>query len=648
MLTTVIRALGSAWRALKLYPAGSPMTYEVAAQACAAIEEYLQAEPSLRLDVVREGFILRGLDGVLVAPGVADLADALALHGIGEVHFTAPPEATEMLALLQAVDTLPLVSQEHGGVQAALNRANAGSIRVVAVQLAKVEAPPEIPEEEAEKFLQELAGDPDRLAQWLRSLLSADDEGLTEGILLLADAAGDVRVFGRTLALAFEELNADDRDRLLESSIHLEALNEVLAQMIANLSATELTAAIRGGRYGQNLLSISYALTAIPLGKRMDEVIGETEAALRAADVSEAEIGSLRQMIERRRAGEPELPLSDSQPYYRAALQAISLTDEQRSAVNADAASHTYLDEHDALVLLYVLDGCDNRVSYGAVLGAIARAVPRLFESGAHDLAIHVVSEIVRRSASTEKAWPGLDVQFASAVEVMSGGRSMHALLAAYATDPASAQTTKQLVALGGEHAARSIAAACIESDAEQGMELAEIVVGRRLAELLAPEAPRVDAEHAARLAELLARDGGPWCMQSLGQMLARTEDKVRMETVRGIASAGGPAAAAFLPRVLRDVSPTVASFSARLFAKDAQPEVVAQYCARLDELEDDKDLTVAREIIKVLAMDKSQSAEESLRRAADRGGLLRKGRSQEIRQLAAQALKGRDAKEAS
>lgn len=642
LLSAAIRSLGAAWRALRLYPPGSPMALDVATTTCKAIEDYLQAEPSLRLEVVREGFVLRGLDGVQAAPGIDDLVEALALHGIGELHFIAPPAADELMGLLALVQMQPHQLHEEGGMQKGLAQANVTAIKAVAVTLAKVEALPEIPEEEAERFLQELAGDPNRLAMWLRSLLTADDEGLTEGILTLATAAGDVRVFGRTLALAFGELDADERDRLLESSITIEPLREVMTEMLANLSAVEITAAIRGGGYGASMLSMSYALAALPLGARADEIDRETEEALQAADTHAAQIEFLRRLTSARRAGVAEAPLETAQPYYAAAAAAVVLEPAQLAAAGEGFARGIALDPAGVATLLYLLDSSPDITAYTAVLGAISRAVPALFETGGQALALRVIDEVMHRLASTDKAWEGLDVHFAQAVEIMCGPRSMNAILLRPIEE--AVPIVRSLVSLCGEPAALHLAAASIESTSEHSLETAEQVLGRRLAELLAPSAATVDDNRAAKLAELFARDGGPRCTQALRQMAERPEDRVRLETARGMAAAGGPAMYATMPKLLADSSMNVAAFAARMLGHHQTPEAVAILVARLDEVEGDGDLTLARDIISALAASPQPAVDAALERAASKGGRLRKGKYAEVRQLAADAIKGRAA----
>lgn len=646
LLVAVIRSLGTTWRALLLYPPDSPMTLDAATHAAAAVDEYLQTEPSLRLEVVRGGFVLRGLDGVLCAPGVAELADAFASHGVGEVSFVAPPQPAEMLSLFVSASRMPHELHEQGGMKAALSRANVGAIKIAAVVLQKVEAPPEIPEDEAEAFLARLASDPDRLAVWLRSLLSSDDEGLIEGLEVLAEAAGDVRVFGRTMALAFQELDADDRDRLLEASIDLRRLDPITSEMIGNLSPLELIAAVRGGRYGTNLLGVSYALANLPLAERLDEVLCEAESALRSADAGDADIAFLRSATARRREGGAEPPLAESVPYYAAALAAIALTPEQEAAASAEASGRVRLDAQGALVVLHLLDTADDFRSYSTVLSAVARAVPKLVESGDTALAGYVLDEVTRRSTVADKSWFGLDQQFAAATETMCGRRTMGALIAAYPADPAAViEAAKRFVELGGDIAGRNLAAAAMESESEAAFDLAEQVLGRRLAELLAPQAPGIAAEHAARLAGLLARDGGPWCLQALAQMAARPEDKVRIETARGVATVGGPAFSSIMPRLLRDTSPTVSSFAARVSARRQTPDVIEMFARRLDELEGDKDVLLGKELIGGLATSPSPVAEAALQRLAEKGGLLHKGRYAELRQHAREALAARATK---
>jgi len=641
----VVRNLGSAWRAARLYPSGSPMTVQAAEAVCEAVEEYIQAEPSLKLDVVREGFVLRGLDGVLAGPGVPELVDALGAHGVGELHFVAPPTPEEVIALLNAAQMRPHELQAHGGMGIMLSQQGVGGIKVIALVLSKVEAPPEIPEEEADKFFAELAADAGRLAEWLRALLAFDDEGLIEGILTLATASGDVRVFGRTMAAAFAEQDSDAKDRLLEVSMELEPVREVMVEMLANVSSVELTAAIRGGRYGTNLMSLSYALTKLPVGERAGELLRETEAALSAADVGETETLFLERMIGVRRETAPEPPLVDVRPIYRSVLESARVPAQQLAAVEALISARHRLDPEGVATVMRLLETADDFEPYCHVLEALASSVPHLFEVGDGRLAMTVVREIARLSLTSGKPWPDLHVRLEAAIEEACGTRSMSALLALYSTDDQAVEYAKELVTLGGEKATSGVATAALASEAEDAMTAAEAVLGRRLPELLAPEAPRVDSRHAARLAELFARDGGPWCMQALAQLVARPEDRVRSETARGIGEAGGQVLFQFMPKLLRDESYAVAVVSARVLAHAEEPGAVEMLATRLGEFEGEKDLPAARYIIALLVSSTSKAVDEALTRIADQRAFMRKGWHVEMKRLAREALDARKAK---
>jgi len=645
LLMNVMRGLGSAWRALRLYPASSPMTMEAAQRVCEAVDSYVQAEPSLKLDVVREGFILRGLDGVLSAPGVPDLTDALGAHGVGELHFVAPPTPNEVLVLLGAALLRPQELQERGGMQTVLSAEGVGAIKVVSVVLSKVETPPEIPEEEADKFLAELAADSARLAVWLRSLLASDDEGLTEGILTLATAAGDVSVFGKTLAEAFLELDGEDKDRLLEASIHLDGIRDVLVEMLANLSSVELTAAIRGGRYGHSLSGLSFALTALPVGERSNELAREVEDALRAADAGEPELQLLRQLIDTRRADGVPTPLVDADPLYRAMVDDARLHPDQFDAVISELDERRHIDGRTLTLMLRLLDTADDSTAYARMLDALARSVPHLLEIGDPQLALTVIREVSQRSVASDKPWPGLDALFARAMEEACGPASMSALLGMVCADASTVDYAKELVALGGEAASRSLASASIAAPMENSLECAEWVLGRRLPELLAPEAPVVDARHAAKLAEMCALDGSSVCLQALTHLTQRSEDRVRSETARGVANAGGPAMSAVMPRLLRDESSSVAMVAARALARNGSHEAMSMVARRLAEYEGSKDLTAAKEMVGLLAASPLPIAETTLTELAGKGSFLRKGRGSGLRRLAQDALDAKRAK---
>jgi hypothetical protein len=614
------------------------MTGQAMQRACHAVEEYVQAEPSLKLDVMRGGFMLRGLDELLSPPGAEDLADALGSHGIGEIHFVAPPQAEELLALYQATLLPPHDLAEQGGMQTALAQAGVESVRVVPLVLSKIEQPPEIPEDEADKFLAELAADAGRLAVWLRSLLASDDEGLVEGIQVLASAAGDVDAFGRTMAAAFLELESDETDRLLEASVTLEGVRDVTQAMLGNLSDTELTAAIRGGRYGENLVGLSYILTELPLGARRDTFARETVHALSAADMPEPQIAFLVQLVAIRRDARAEQPLGEEHPEYAAIARATCLTQEHIDTLGAHVDSRRDLDSAGVSTLFFILDTADELGEYASVLGAIGRAVPHLMGIGSEDLAMHVLREISRLSTTVERPWPNLASAFDAAMRDACDARSMSALLSSDEREKAI-EYAREIVTLGGDTAASGLAAAALDSELEDSMEFAFAVLGRRLPELLAPDAARAEAHHAAKMAELFAADGSPACMQALTELTVRSEEQVRAKTARGIAVGGGRAVGMLMPALLRDSSSGVAMVAVRSLTEHSGDEGVRLLAERLGELGDEADVPLARDIIASLAASTLPVAQEALEQAASKGGLFGKGRHPDIRKMAHDTL---------
>lgn len=486
-LQAIMKAMGTAWRSLRLYPRNSPMPLAASKAVCEAVEEYLQAEPSLRLEVVRGGFILRGLDGLLTAPGVADVADALASHGIGEVHFVAPPTPDGIITLLSSAQLQHHELQALGGMQKVLSEADIDEIRLVAVVLQKVEVPPEIPEDEADRFFAELAADAARLAVWLRSLLAFDDEGLIEGITTLAHAASDLPTFGRTLATAFFELDQDGKDRLLESWISLEPVRDVAVAMLGNVSPVELVAALRGGQFGLNPLSLSYAITALPVPYDISSLTAEASEALRSSDATEPEIAFLLRLINLRKAGGREPDITDTTPALLYERAESAMTPEQFEAARTLVRSRPVMDAETIRVLIGLLDSAQDLRSYSRTLEALARAVPHLFELGDPDLAMSTLREFTRRVRESSHPWPELGERLTAALDVACGAASTGALLALSVENPHAVEYAKELVTLGGDRAARGMAAAALASEEEHSMQFAESVLGRRLPELLAP-----------------------------------------------------------------------------------------------------------------------------------------------------------------
>ena len=408
--------------------------------------------------------------------------------------------------------------------------------------------------------------------------------------------------------------------------------------------AVETVAVLRGGRYGETPLGLAYAITRLPVPYDPADLRSEAVQALKAADRPAAEVAFFERICDARRLGAAEPPLVGADPAFPAALAASALTDEQLGHVRERLTARRRLNATGVGTVMTLLGAAGDLRSYSRVLSALARAVPHLFEVGDPDLAMWVLREFTKRVESSDKPWPELEQRLTEAHEVACGTRSLAALLVLSSNNPQAVEYAKELVSLGGDNAARGMATAALASDDENAMEFAEAVLGRRLPELLAPEAPHVDAKRAAKLAQLFAGAGGPWCMQALGQLVARPEDRVRSETARGIAAGGGEAAAVYLPRLLRDSSDSVVKVTVHVMTRHAIPGAAEMLARRLEEIDSDREIGTAREIIGALATSPSPAAEAALRQLAEKGGFLRKGKSAELRKAAQEALAARKA----
>ncbi len=639
ILESVVRNMGAAWRMIRLYPASSPLRLQAAQAVCDSIEAYIEAGPSLRLVVVPEGFVLRGIDGLLTAPGIPEVSDALASHSTAEVRFDATPLAAEVIAFLTAVQLQPHELEGTNGLVGQLAASGVGAIKVVPVAISRVEATLEIPEDEADSFLAELAADSDRFTMWLRSLLTYDDEALIEALLEISVAAKEPGILARSMAVAFVEQDTRGKDRLLEMSVDLAPLRTIAADMLANLSSVELTAAIRGGIHGANPMAMSAALTGLPMGARSQELVDETLEALHAADAESAEIAFLEHMIEIRRTAPTEPSVVDSRPVYRSVLESSRLPAGPLAAVGDELCSRRALDAVGLATVTGLLSTAANMDAYGRVIDALARSIPHLLQTGNADTAVLIVRTLGDAQIRPSRSWPDLDATHAHAVDQACGVASMAALVAGPYDEETCAAHARELVSLGGEKAAWNLADAALTSDADSAMSCAETVLGRRLPELLAPKALSADARHAARLAELFARDGGPRCMQALGLLVGHSDERVRTASAKGICAAGGSGRTTYGPGLLRDASPTVSLVTVSALGRAGGDDVTAMLASRLAEIASDSELSLAREIIAALSRSASDTARAALTRVAEHTPIFQRRKTVEIRNLAKRAL---------
>lgn len=646
VLGPIVRNLAGAARALRLYPPASPLPKQAAEAACQALRTYFETENVLPLTVKRGSLACRDWDGAGI-PGVAEMADALGAHGIAELDFVGVCQPSELISFLHAALLAPEEAASRGGLPAMLASEGIESIRVVQVNLTTIEAPMAMPEGDVDEFLAELASDPGKLGTWLQAAFRYDNESVADGIAELAGAAGadGLPRLSSSMAEAFLAQSTEGKDRLLEITLDSERIRSVTSAMLERLRDADIAAALTSGRFGKNMLSLSSAINRLPVEGRTKRLAEETRTALPAAGHGEKEVEFFDHMLDVRTSGRAEPALAEDPRYVRAAELSVVPEHEKRRAKGEVEDSDAHLNRQAVAALTTLLDQETDFELYARSLQALGAMVPRLLEKGETDLAVKIVTDLSRRESRATLP-PRLVEQLRESLSIACSTPSMTALLALTGKDLRALELGREMVRVGGEAAARTLAEAALTSEDERAMDSAAQVLGKRLPELMAAASSKTQWFHVAKLAKSLAMDGSPRCTQALEALMSRKDEQSRREAAKGLAVAGGPLAARHLKTLLGDPSPEVAIVAARVIGRTRVVGAAETLSARLADLDlDGKDFLLGREIITALAQIPSPAAEKAIKRVVDRRMLIKRGRFAEVQAHARNALEAQKKK---
>lgn len=641
-LEGVVRALSTAHKVLRLYPDSSPIPRQSVESLVAAVEHFfVEGEPLISLAIGRDGFSTYGEPVCRNLAGASDFVDDLRAHGVAELNISPGCSVEELLSFLGAVGRAPEELRARGGIAAELAAAGVESVRVSDVQLTVLDQVGPAPDQDIDEFLRELAHDPEKLAAWFAAASSADPRAFEEGLMELVRASGPS---GHTemleaLAVAFMRQNPEAKDALLGLAMEQGPTKDLAASMFALLSPGEISDSILGGSLGGNMLSLSAALTRLPLEDATAQVRTQVQAMLPSLGRSEQQADFLEHMIEVRRKADAEKPLVDADPTYRAVVAASTLDDTiVGQGLRAVDAHHHRTGAAGVRTMLLLLDQQQDFGLYCTSLESLGGMVPGLVEKGDFDLARRVMMELSNRQSLDVASWPDLSTRVSAALACASGPRTMSALVEAVAERPTLLPLATEIVRCGGDSAPAALVSAAI-AHKQAGLDVAEQIVGRRLGDLLSQEALKAQWFELAPVARLLALNGEPRSVLSLETLMRRRDAQSRREVVAGLADAAGPVAERLLANALRDSSTEVSIVAARALGSCSSPRAAQLLAARLSEIDiDNADFVLGREIIASISRCPGTAADEALRRLAGRKSLIKRGHFAEVQVLVNEA----------
>lgn len=645
-LEAVVRALTAAGKSLRLYPASSPIPRQSLDAAATAVAEYFdQGEPVIALALGREGFVSQGEPIAAGVLGVDELAGALRSHGAAEVAITPGCSVDELLGLMTTLARPAEEVRAEGGLATALVSVGVESIRVTDVQLTVLDQVGPAEDEDLDDFLRSLAGDPDRLSAWFASAAGGDPHAFEESLMELVRVSGPSGfpdMLG-ALSQAFGRQDQGAKDVLLGLAIDDGPTRDLTGSMFGLMNSNDIAGSVIGGTFGKNMLSLSTALTRLPLEQVTAAVRAEVQTMLPTMGHSTKESEFLDHMIDVRTRTEPEAPLADRESVYRSVIEATRLSEEMiAQARGAVTSSGQRAHASSVRTMLTLLDQQRDFALFCDTASSLAALVPVLVEQGDLETAARVVTELAARESMPSAAWPELPERLREALAVAAGPRTMKALVRLAVDDPSKLPAARQLVRHAGDQAATDLVLEAVSLKAP-GLAVAEDLLGRRVVDVLAQNAGQLQWFQVAPVAARLAREGDGRSTQVLESLLRRPDEQSRREVVTGLAEAGGPVASRLLGLALRDKSPEVAIVAARTIGKAGQPGSVALLAGRLSEIDvDNADFALARELIAALARVPDPAADEALAKLASRRALIKRGHFAEVQDLARQAIEYR------
>ncbi|MEI7813357.1 MAG: HEAT repeat domain-containing protein [Coriobacteriia bacterium] len=640
-LEAVLRSLATAARSLRLYPATSPIPLESVQAVRTSLAEYFVtgADP-LGISLAREGF---SVDGVAIGaqiPGARDLSDELRAHGIAEIEVSSEVSGEELLTFLTVIERSVEDARADGGVAALAAAGGVRNLRIAEVRLAVIDE-----DENAEDFLRDLSQDPGGLAEWYAAASAGDPASFAASLMDLVRATDseDESQLVRSLGKAFRAQPPAGQDALLALAMTPGPVRDLVGDVFENFDAAQIAGSILSGAFGKNMLSLSNALTKLPLEEVATQVRAELEEMLARAGHGADERDFLDHMLDVRSSNEPEPALVATDRTYNAVLAAATLSDlDVARAREAVAASGQDISVSGVRAMLAILDQQTDFERYSRSAENLAGSVPYLLEQGNFALASRVVAELRKRETHNAEQWPELPSRIDAALAVAAGPRSMSALVQAVAADSSLMGAASEIVLSAGDSSTPTLVAEAIALKGD-GLLVAEQLLGRRLIDLLNVAAPETPWHQLGPVVQRLATAGDPRSVATIEGLMQRPDEQSRRELIGALASVRGPLSNRLLATALRDPQHETATAAARAIARSGEPGSAALLAARLDELDMDRaDFLLAKELIGALARTPEPSADEVLDKLGARHAFIKRGHFTDIQSLVAEARRAR------
>lgn len=644
-----LREFAGAVRAARLYPPTSEIPLRCATDAAELLGAVCaQSGGVFVIGVTRDGLLCDGLETPSQAPAVTELADLLRDHGVASVTAYSSIDANDVLSFASALHEQPARLRSQGGLAGVLafNGVERLAVSGVALRIAAHTEADASVADEIENWLQALSSDPDRLTAWLTSACALDAETFEESLFELEHAAGELGagLFESALAQAFDRQSPSAKDAVLAIAGNSPQASALVGRMFKELTSESIAWSIVGGSLGKNMLSLSHALTTLPLGDAFGPVRSHVLETVAQSGRSPKEVTFLEHMIDARMSPKTERPLVEIDSRHGAVLHLATLSQEEvDSAGGAVASSGRSVSKAGVRAMLMMLDNQRSFRMYCETLEAVLAMVPGLIVAGELQLANEVLQQVAVRLELNTAPWPELTNRLETARAAAVRPDAMRALLTIVSADHLAAIEAREIVSQLGDTAVAEIARQSLTSG-QSGIEAAErILGGSRLVAALCAHAGRAEVVQLETLTSRLAKEHDPACVEAIARLLAVPDVRTRRQVARGLAAAAAPARSRLLATALRDSDREVVATVASGIARCGVPGSAELLGSRLDELNmDGADFETARDLIGALAITPEPAAGVVLERLASRRALIKRGHFAQVQAAVAQALRVR------
>ena len=329
ILESVLRALSTAARSLRLYPPTSPIPRQTVDSALEALGEYFSlGSADLRLAVAREGF---AYEGEPIASNMAvslELASTLRDHGVAQVDIIQGATDADLLGFLSVVSRSADEVRAEGGISSVIEGLGVYSVTLTDVQLVTVDQSA-LSSVDSEMRLLEIADSPAKLGRWFSTVSAADKETFRSSLNEFVEVTGEdgtdslADVLSGTLATQ----PADNRDALLSLALEPGVARQLAARMFSMMDASDIASSILDGKFGRNMLSLSSALANLPFDGVADSVRREVLEMLPVTGHGPNEAAFLGHMLAVRDSGMPEPALVETDRTFKTIVQAGSVSE---------------------------------------------------------------------------------------------------------------------------------------------------------------------------------------------------------------------------------------------------------------------------------------------------------------------------------